>query len=40
MPVETASIAAAKTVAHGAVPRRIESCFTFEKRLLSKGMVF
>ena len=39
MPVNTASIAAAKTVDHGAVPHRIESCCTFKNRLLDQVTV-
>ena len=34
MPVNAASITSVEPVAHGAVPRRIEYCCTFENRLL------
>jgi len=34
IPVNADSIAAAKPVAHGAVPHRIECCCTFKNRLL------
>ena len=34
MPVNAASITAAKPVAHGAVPHRIECCGAFKNRLL------
>ena len=39
MPVNTASIAAAKTVAHGAVTHRIVCCCTFKNRLLQQVMI-
>ena len=39
MPVNAASITAAKPVAHGAVPHRIECCCTFKNRLLQQVMM-
>ena len=36
MPVHAASITAAKPVAHGAVPHRMECCCTLKNRLLSQ----